>query len=785
MPAHPALVAPAAGGGLHHRRDGDGWDALSPELQLRIFRMLPGRGRDGLRLVCSSWRRAVYGGLAVRLRYADEGADAAKMRWASTSPELARWSLLATARPLAEPAAEALARCVSSSASLACAQLECALPAEGAEACHLLGALGASGSLEVLQLQRNDLGSLAAMTLAAALRDNPRCVLRVLDLSQNNLVDSVATLGADDSLEMPEDSGDSGSAFDELCQALASHAPRLRSLRLGSCGLGPHSGTAVAALLSGGSQRAGSSLHDLHLSGNLLGEAGGVALAAALTTGRCSLRELELRRTALGELAMVALLEAACGHALLETLHLGGQKVVVAAAAVAGRLLRTHRSLKVLGLRRCLDGPAAAAALANLPGGPADQRHAAWRWRVHRLELQQSRLGPGGSLPLCAALSDMTADVTYRNTAPLELELELGWNNLSDADAEGWSDWMVHAVQDQSSGRQAVGLARLSLHDNPLGDEGGVLLGVGLKVDPPLRSLTLSECRLGDRAGKAIAAALEDNTQLNWLDLEANEMTADTAEAFAKVLYVHITRVNTSADCGYYGDRSCLRHLNLSDNRLGDSGVAAIAKAISSAMSEVVAEHAYEHVLIRCGCGGAVMPGSNCVGCGVHHPEPAAPRPHKPLPGDRYMGPSSLLLRNVEIHSYGSRAIGTAVVSPLTIQLHARASMPSSVAGAMTVAAAAATSPADAAAMAAAAAEELSRPLLRLPDVLRCSSVTELDLSDNAIGSDGVSALLLSLRMRALMVGMGRVVESDRPTQLELRLSGCDMTPAECKELAE
>ena len=214
-------------------------------------------------------------------------------------------------------------------------------------------------------------------------------------------------------------------------------------------------------------------------------------------------------------------------------------------------------------------------------------------------------------------------------------------------------------------------------------------------------------------------------------------MTSETAEALAKALYAHITckadsnaaeKGNTAH--GYYGDGSCLRHLNLSENRLGDSGVVAIAQALSSATSAVVAEQA--------------------AAAAAADQQPA-------LQDDRYMGPTTLLLRNVEIHGVGTHAISTVVVSPLTTQLPPPQT------------------------------DTLLSPLPagpNLPDILRCCSVTELDLSENTIGDQGVSALLMSLRMRALMVGMGRMV-GDRSTRLELRLNGCDMRPAECAELAE
>ena len=89
-------------------------------------------------------------------------------------------------------------------------------------------------------------------------------------------------------------------------------------------------------------------------------------------------------------------------------------------AAAAGRLLRSHARLQVLGLRRCLTGKEGIVALTS-GALPADYRSAAtgtsghgflWRADRLRLELQQSRLGPGGSIPLSNALRQAERDRT-------------------------------------------------------------------------------------------------------------------------------------------------------------------------------------------------------------------------------------------------------------------------------------------------------------------------------------------------------------------------------------
>ena len=285
-----------------------GWVLLSPDMTLRILSALGPQHFGTCRSVCRRWRQLLLASRRVRLRY--DGAEASRraLEWAAGCPELrSRWSLLATVKPLSEDATFALTACVRRSPSIGAVELEGALPMDegrGAATGELLRALGASPTLTELQLHRNALGAEATAVLATALASGPAGALRALDYSQND------PLGLD---------GEGDTApLEALCRALAGKTG-LRSIHLGSCGLGPGCAGLLTTLLTGAH-----GLRELSLPSNQLFEAGGLALAGAIDRGCCgALRVLDLRRTALGQTALLALASAAVGARLCPRLVLG------------------------------------------------------------------------------------------------------------------------------------------------------------------------------------------------------------------------------------------------------------------------------------------------------------------------------------------------------------------------------------------------------------------------------------------------------------------------------
>lgn len=453
--------------------------------------------RAACRLVCKRWR-AVGLGLPLRLTHArvtagpDPSAFDGAAGWAGSCHAVSSWVLVAEPIPLHLGPASRLAAAIKSATGLRAVDLSRALPralADDAEepaltegglqllsepvptdgGVQLLEAVGGCRSVSAAALNRNSIEAAGLAALARGCAQRPRQPtlagwgggLRRLDLSENNL--------------------SKVSAAEALAALLAAPGCRLEGLHLGSCRLGSAAGTIVAAAVG-----LCATLRWLWLPGNGLGAVGGVALAAALAQGRHGLRLLDLRRNRLSPpavLALAAVFGSVAGdssqgngrcprpHAAAAVLldlsgnELGGPAAAaehcLAAAAALAAAASNGGTVAELRLRRTgLGGAGLAALAAGLRSGPvgggggqgAGGRRVA---SLHRLELQQTQLAAGESVPLAAWLADPAA-------ARLE-HLDLGWNELGPADASAWA---------RAIGAADSPLRSLLLNDNPLGPSG-------------------------------------------------------------------------------------------------------------------------------------------------------------------------------------------------------------------------------------------------------------------------------------------------------------------------
>ncbi|XP_072891277.1 ribonuclease inhibitor-like [Hemitrygon akajei] len=136
------------------------------------------------------------------------------------------------------------------------------------------------------------------------------------------------------------------------------------------------------------------------------------------------------------------------------------------------------------------------------------------------------------------------------------LELRLGWNELGDAGVK-----LVSAALRNPGCK----IQKLRLGNVGLTDSGAEDLVSALSTNPSLTELDLSENNLGDSGVKLVSAALsnpECKIQKLWLDHVC--LTNSGAEDLASAL-----TTNPS-----------LTELDLSDNKLGDSGVKLLSAAL-------------------------------------------------------------------------------------------------------------------------------------------------------------------------------------------------------------
>ncbi len=235
-------------------------------------------------------------------------------------------------------------------------------------------------------------------------------------------------------------------------------APALETLYLG-CN---HISEAGAAALSDALARDDSPVRALWLKRNPLGPAGAARLAALLRR-RSSLRVLDLTNSALTEAGAITIAEALRARPGLEVLLLGSNGVGPRGAAALAEQLAEDDHLRDLSLAVSRLGDAGAAALAR---GLAQNRG------LERLDLRSCGIGPTG----LAALLDACA------RHPTLTSLELGTTPATRV---------------------------LGERDNDLRDaEGGALLGEYLRHDPSLRRLELVGAGLRSAGALRIEAGL-------------------------------------------------------------------------------------------------------------------------------------------------------------------------------------------------------------------------------------------------------------------------------------
>lgn len=141
-------------------------------------------------------------------------------------------------------------------------------------------------------------------------------------------------------------------------------------------------------------------------------------------------------------------------------------------------------------------------------------------------------------------------------------------------------------------------LTSLHLAYNHLGPDGGIAIANALHRNDSLTRLNLENNELGEAGGVAIAGALRVNSVLHTLDLSRNDVGDEGARAVAESCRdsrsLHVLNLSGSCRSGSrnVGPRGAqalataiaeshsLSSLTLSNNRIGEEGARALAKAV-------------------------------------------------------------------------------------------------------------------------------------------------------------------------------------------------------------
>ncbi|ROJ35263.1 Mucolipin-3 [Anabarilius grahami] len=394
--------------------------------------------------------------------------------------------------------------------------------------------------LEKLHLDRCSSTEEQCVILTSALKSNPSH-LRELNLSVNNL-------------------GNKG--VKHLCDVLKDSHCKLERLSLSFCYITEEGCSVLTSALKSNP----SHLRELNLSGNKLGDSGVKNLSDLLMNPQFKLEKLHLYRCSITEEQCVILTSALKSNpSHLRELNLGWNELGDSGVKnLSDLLMNPQIKLEKLDLHGCSSTEEQCVILTSaLKSNPSHRRE---------LDLSWNKLGNTGVKHLCYVLKDshcklerlrlsfcyMTEEGCSALTSALKSnlshlrELNLSWNKLGDSGVKNLSDLLMNP--------QFSKLEKLHLSECSITEEQCVILTSALKSNPShLRELNLSWNKLGNTGVKHLCDVLKDShCKLERLSLSFCYITEEGCFDVTSALK---------------SNPSHLRELNLSGNKLGDSGV--------------------------------------------------------------------------------------------------------------------------------------------------------------------------------------------------------------------
>ncbi|KAL6046565.1 RNA-DNA hybrid ribonuclease [Balamuthia mandrillaris] len=455
--------------------------------------------------------------------------------------------------------------------------LELSFTSIGAEGvCHIVKVLKeGKSSITSLDLQETGMGDKGAVAIGSLLRSAPP--LKVLKLQDNGIREE-GIMSIAEALAVNEQLTYLDLTRNEItARAAASLRKALNVnkslLELGLAGgaLEPASGITLANVL-----KKNNSLTSLNLWGNSVGAGKGALSLSKWLARNSSVAVLNLRGTDLGpegaaELAAALERNPACG---IHTLDLSGNKL---GAEGARTLLRSfHRSLPSLktlwlgGNHMGDDGLAAAITLlpdasqssTSSPAPPVMTIQSSFQF----LSLQLNVISDNGAWALAAALA---TPGSARNLHTLDLS----WNHIGPNGARFLADYLRGGATSSPSSSPPP-LSSLILEGNRIGSEGARYICEALEENTNLLFLNLSSCNLRRSGAYAVGLMLKRSGALEELVLKRNGFGSEGARAIAEGI-----KRNT-----------VLKKINLDENRFESEGVVAIAEALKLNTSLTVVE---------------------------------------------------------------------------------------------------------------------------------------------------------------------------------------------------
>ncbi|XP_041960006.1 NACHT, LRR and PYD domains-containing protein 3-like isoform X4 [Alosa sapidissima] len=343
------------------------------------------------------------------------------------------------------------------------------------------------------ELHECDLTDKSYSYLASALKTSHSSNLRVLDLSDNKLLDSGVEL---------------------LCSALCHQNCKLEELVLQYCDLTDKSCSYLASALKTSHS---SNLRVLHLSDNELLDSGVELLCSALCHQNCNLEELWLHECDLTDKSYSYLASALkTSHSSnLRVLHLSDNKLLDSGVELlCSALCHQNCNLEELWLDGCDLTDKSCSYLASA----LKTSHSS---NLRVLHLSDNELLDSGVELLCSALCHQNCNLE---------ELVLDGCDLTDKSCS----YLASALKTSHSSNLRV----LDLSYNKLLDSGVELLCSALcHQNCKLEELVLQYCGLTDKSCSYLASALKSpSSNLTQLHLRANQMSASAVEALCALV---------------------------------------------------------------------------------------------------------------------------------------------------------------------------------------------------------------------------------------------------------
>ncbi|XP_077073400.1 NACHT, LRR and PYD domains-containing protein 3-like isoform X2 [Siphateles boraxobius] len=434
--------------------------------------------------------------------------------------------------------------------------------------------------LEEFELQKFKKSDECLIRLSAVIKTSRRALLNDCNLTDKSCSALAAVLGSDTNLKELNMNNNNlqDSGMNKLCTGLKNIMCKLEILRLSNCSVTEEGYKALASALRSNP----SHLIELDLTGNDPGESGVKELNDLLQDPDCQLKTLRFLSPAAEEACQYVNRVVGKNPFLQRELNLSGHKLGDTGVNQISALLQDkHCQLNTLTLNDCNLTDKSCSALAAVLGSDTS---------LKELNMNNNNLQDSGMNKLCTGLKNIKCKLEILRLSNCSVTEE-GYKALASALRSNPSHLIELDLTGNDPGQSGVKQLNDLLQDpdcqlktlrflSPAAEEAcqymNRVVGKNLLLR---RELNLSEHELGDTRANQIAALLQDkHCQLNTLTLSCCYMTDEDCSKVTSALK---------------SNPSHLRELDLSGNKLGDSGVKNLSDLLMNPQFKLEKLHVY------------------------------------------------------------------------------------------------------------------------------------------------------------------------------------------------